>query len=167
MLAQWIYLLHCVRPHPNISVLMMRSNCSESHEWCTTHFILSHIVTRLAKLFQQSNPAPLCPSLNLSSQLHPPSFIPSAASSLHLLALILFYFNCTHYSMLPGYANYHYITMTPILSYSYLFCGRNWRSLPLPPHTHEQLCKLTPRLSYRPISVTQEMPEELTANTWM
>lgn len=28
-------------------------------------------------------------------------------------------------------------------------------------HTHKQLCKLIPHLSYDPASVTQEMPEEL------
>lgn len=38
-----------------------------------------------------------------------------------------------------------------------LFCRRNWRCLPLPLNTHKQRCKLTPH-----ISVTQEMPEELT-----
>lgn len=37
----------------------------------------------------------------------------------------------------------------------------------MPPLTDEQLCKLTPHLSYHPISVTQETPEELTANTCM
>lgn len=41
-----------------------------------------------------------------------------------------------------------------------LFCRRNWRCLPLPLNTHKQLCKLTPH-----ISVTQEMPEELTHHT--
>lgn len=49
-----------------------------------------------------------------------------------------------------------------------LHCRRNWRCLQLPLHTHtEHFCKLTPHLSYHPVSVTQEMPEELTANTFM
>lgn len=41
------------------------------------------------------------------------------------------------------------------------------RSLRRPLCHHEQLCKLTPHLCHSPVSLTQERPEELTANTCM